>query len=306
MGGQLINGHWQLPETALNALLGSSRQATNPYTTVQQPQYQPYQFQEFQGQAPNYDAILGQSLQTVMQDRDKLAARAVGSVDENMAARGLYRSGIRESAATEAASNVEMALRQLAQQQAQSLYGQGLNQYQSELSAHNARQQALAGQHNWSQEMASNAFAREQAAQREAEQFAYRMQQDEQDRLFREKELSQRMAIASMGNQPRQADRSEVLRDLTGLIQSKIMSIDVDRFARRPEMLMQEVNRVKQSIATDLQADLVTGLISQDEFHNLMKVVDLYAGSLMPQQPVTQPAPTNTSDNWLVRAIRGR
>lgn len=151
MGGQNNQGSWQLPQQALNNLLGGgTQQPTN--APVQDPmQYQPFQRQEFQAERPDYDQYFGRALSEAMANREPLARKAVNSVDENMAARGLYRSGVRESAATGAVAELEVALRNLAQQQATQQYGMSLGQYNQDRQSHYANQDADANQHQFGQ-----------------------------------------------------------------------------------------------------------------------------------------------------------
>ena len=158
LGAQNIGGSWKVPEQALSAMFGNSGNSNNSNNSQQSgssayqqnkpPEYTPYEFQQYSAPAPQYDSILQQSLGQYMQEQPRLTQKAVDAVDTNTAARGMYRSGVRDSLATQAATDLESSLRQLAQQQAQGLYGQQVSQYQSNQAAHNQMQQALANQHN--------------------------------------------------------------------------------------------------------------------------------------------------------------
>ena len=195
MGGQNTQGSWQLPEQALNNLLGGSAQQPTTTPVQNNPlQYQPFQRQSFAAEKPDYDQYFGRALNEAMANREPLAQKAVGSVDENMAARGLYRSGVRESAATNAVAELEVALRNLAQQQAVQQYGMSLGQYNQDRQTHYANQDFDAQQHQFGQAWNRDNFLDERNFGYQQERDATGDQRWDQEFAFNKQTTEQKLA----------------------------------------------------------------------------------------------------------------
>lgn len=207
LGGTNDGGSWKMSQQAINAMLGNAQpsysQETQPYSNNAPVQYTPYEYKPFEQQAPDYSALFSNALSQYMREQPRLTEKAVDSVDTNMASRGLYRSGVRDSLATQAATDLEASLRQLAQQQAQSLYGQELNKYNTQLSAHNQMQQQLANQHNTGQQFANENYWQAQNQQLKQQDFENQLAQQQWARDMADRELEQQLRITQMNNAAR-------------------------------------------------------------------------------------------------------
>lgn len=273
LGGTNDGGSWKMSEQAINAMLGNTQpsysQVTQPYSNNAPVQYTPYEYKPFEQQAPDYSTLFSNSLSQYMREQPRLTEKAVNSVDTNMASRGLYRSGVRDSLATQAATDLEASLRQLAQQQAQSLYGQELNKYNTQLSAHNQMQQLLANQHNTGQQFANENYWQAQNQQLKQQEFANQIAQQQWAQSMADRELEQQLRIAQMNNAARSsggAANKPTTQDPGGgveLLQMLDSSLaEINKYARpdaKNQAIDKEIARIQQ------YANPAIGVITQEQ-----------------------------------------